>query len=100
MDNTELHYLTYDPEEIWDQMMINYVDAGGDILYPGDEKDMKPGRGKRLTRQRTCGLCWTRLPSAAGHISASWQRERSPEGSLIRSQARRIGLEGGRRRII
>lgn len=40
MDNTELHYLTYDPEEIWDQMMINYVDAGGDILYPGDEKDM------------------------------------------------------------
>lgn len=40
MDNTELHYLTYDPDEIWDQMMINYVEAGGDILYPGDEKEM------------------------------------------------------------
>lgn len=40
MDNTELHYLTYDPDAIWEQMMINYVDAGGDILYPGDEKYM------------------------------------------------------------
>lgn len=40
MDNTELHYLTYDPDAIWNQMIINYVDAGGDILYPGDEKEM------------------------------------------------------------
>ena len=40
MDNTELHYLTYDPEEIWKEMMVAYVDAGGDILYPGDEKEM------------------------------------------------------------
>lgn len=40
MDNTELHYLTYDPSAIWDQMMDNYVDAGGDILYPGDEKEI------------------------------------------------------------
>ncbi len=40
MDQTELHYLTYDPEKIWDQMMINYLEAGGDILYPGDEKEM------------------------------------------------------------
>lgn len=40
MDNTELHYLTYDPEEIWNRMTMNYVDAGGDILYPGDEKEM------------------------------------------------------------
>lgn len=40
MDNTELHYLTYDPEAIWEQMMINYVEAGGDVLYPGDEKEM------------------------------------------------------------
>ena len=40
MDNTELHYLTYDPDAIWEQMMINYVEAGGDILYPGDEKYM------------------------------------------------------------
>lgn len=40
MDNTELHYLTYDPDAIWEQMMMNYVEAGGDILYPGDEKYM------------------------------------------------------------
>lgn len=40
MDNTELHYVTYDPDEIWDEMMTAYVEAGGDILYPGDEKEM------------------------------------------------------------
>ena len=40
MDNTELHYLTYDPTEIWNEMIVNYVNAGGDILYPGDEKEM------------------------------------------------------------
>lgn len=40
MDNTELHYVTYDPEEIWNEMISNYVDAGGDILYPGDEKEI------------------------------------------------------------
>lgn len=40
MDNTEIHYLTYDPDEIWETMIENYVEAGGDILYPGDEKEM------------------------------------------------------------
>lgn len=40
MDNTELHYLTYDPEEIWTEMMQNYIEAGGDVLYPADEKEM------------------------------------------------------------
>lgn len=40
MDNSELHYLTYDPDAIWEKMMENYVAAGGDILYPGDEKYM------------------------------------------------------------
>lgn len=39
MDN-EIHYLTYDPEEIWKEMNVAYVEAGGDILYPGDEKEM------------------------------------------------------------
>jgi uncharacterized phage protein gp47/JayE len=38
--DTELHYLTYDPEEIWKDMIAVYVDAGGDVLYPGDEKEM------------------------------------------------------------
>lgn len=40
MDNIELHYLTYSKDEIWELMMLNYVAAGGDILYPGDEKEM------------------------------------------------------------
>lgn len=40
MDNSEIHYLTYDPDRIWDEMMTQYVKAGGDILYPGDEKEM------------------------------------------------------------
>lgn len=39
MDN-EIHYLAYDPEEIWKEMIVAYVEAGGDILYPGDEKEM------------------------------------------------------------
>lgn len=40
MDNTELHYVQFDPQEIWNAMILNYVEAGGDILYPGDEKEM------------------------------------------------------------
>lgn len=40
MDNTELHYVTYDPDAIWEDMINAYVEAGGDILYPGDEKEM------------------------------------------------------------
>lgn len=40
MDNTELHYVTYDPDEIWNEMIYNYVQAGGDVLYAGDEKEM------------------------------------------------------------
>lgn len=40
MDNTELHYLTYDPDEIWSKMQDAYYEAGGDVLYGGDEKDM------------------------------------------------------------
>ena len=40
MDNTELHYVTYDPEAIWDAMTDAYIEAGGEVLYPGDEKEM------------------------------------------------------------
>ena len=40
MDNTELHYITYDPDEMWLEMMKNYIADGGDFLYPGDEKEM------------------------------------------------------------
>lgn len=40
MDDTELHYLTYDPDAILQDMMVAYAEAGGDMLYPGDEKEM------------------------------------------------------------
>lgn len=40
MDDTELHYLTYDPDEILQEMMLAYIGAGGDLLYAGDEKEM------------------------------------------------------------
>lgn len=40
MDNTELHYLTYDPDAIWEEMMLAYIAAGGDALYGGDEKEI------------------------------------------------------------
>ena len=38
--DSSIHYLTYDPKEIWRVMFENYVNAGGDILYPGDEKEI------------------------------------------------------------
>lgn len=40
MDNTELHYISFDPDEIWSGMIDAYIDKGGDVLYPGDEKEM------------------------------------------------------------
>jgi len=40
MDGQEIHYLTYDPQAIWLEMIAAYVEEGGDILYPGDEKEM------------------------------------------------------------
>lgn len=40
MDTSELHFINYDPELIWEQAMYAYIAAGGDILYPGDAKEM------------------------------------------------------------
>ena len=40
MDTTDIHYLTFDPEAIYREMMQAYMDSGGDGLYPGDEKEM------------------------------------------------------------
>nr|WP_295277635.1 baseplate J/gp47 family protein [uncultured Blautia sp.] len=40
MDSSELHFIECDPEKLWDKMIENYVNEGGDILYPGDEKEM------------------------------------------------------------
>lgn len=36
----EIHYLTYDPDAVWMNMILAYIEAGGDVLYPGDEKEI------------------------------------------------------------
>ena len=40
MDSTELHYVNYDPEELWNRIHQTYLSEGGDILYPGNEKEI------------------------------------------------------------
>ena len=40
MDNTEIHYLTYDPDTMLAEMIDAYRAAGGGPLWPGDEKEM------------------------------------------------------------
>lgn len=40
MDNKEVHYVAYDPEEMWNMAMQAYIENGGDVLYPGDEKEI------------------------------------------------------------
>lgn len=40
MNNSEVHYITYDPDAIWDAMIAEYQAQGGEALYPGDEKEM------------------------------------------------------------
>ena len=37
---SEQAYLKYDPDEIYKAGMMAYIEHGGDILYPGDEKEM------------------------------------------------------------
>lgn len=40
MEDKEIHYLSYDPDEVWTSMILAYIEAGGDVLYPGDEKEL------------------------------------------------------------
>ena len=40
MEDNGIHYLTYDAEALWSAMIDAYLDVGGDVLYPGDEKEM------------------------------------------------------------
>lgn len=34
------HYINYDPQAIWQDMIRVWTQHGGDIIYPGDEKEM------------------------------------------------------------
>lgn len=56
MDNTELHYVTYDPTELWNAMMDAYIEAGGDILYPGDEKEILMRGVQSIVTQAFAGV--------------------------------------------
>ena len=94
MDNTELHYLTYDDEEIWMAMTAAYIAAGGDILYPGDEKenlmDASEAR-KRLRdalRERVKGL-FTR-PTPWEKLNGR-ERARRLVQTLYRKRSGKIG---------
>lgn len=40
MDDTELHYLTYDADELFQEMLVAYMNAGGSVIRAGDEKEM------------------------------------------------------------
>ncbi len=40
MDKTETRYINYDTDLIWDLITRAYLAEGGDILYPGDEKEI------------------------------------------------------------
>lgn len=54
-----MHYITGDPAAIWDRMVDAYMDAGGDALYGGDEKEI-------LLRgvQEIITICYARVDSA------------------------------------
>lgn len=56
MDDTELHYLTYDPDEIMEDMMRAYIEAGGDVLYAGDEKEMLLRAVQQIMVQAFAGI--------------------------------------------
>lgn len=36
----DIHFVTYDPDEMWNAAMEAYAEAGGSVLYPGDEKEI------------------------------------------------------------
>lgn len=40
MEDTGVHYLACDPETMWQEMMQIYMEEGGDVLFPGDEKSI------------------------------------------------------------
>lgn len=40
MNDKELHYIDLDANVLWDEMVNAYAEEGGDLLYPGDEKEM------------------------------------------------------------
>lgn len=56
MDDNEIHYLTYSEEELWDAMEDAYLEVGGDVLYPGDEKEMLMRGVENIIMQAFAGI--------------------------------------------
>ena len=56
MEDNEIHYLTYDEAALWDAMIDAYLDAGGDVLYPGDEKEMLLRGVENIIMQAFAGI--------------------------------------------
>ena len=54
--DTEQHYLTYDPQAIWDEMILAYYEAGGDVLYGGDEKEILLRGVQAISVQQLSGV--------------------------------------------
>ena len=40
MDETSFRYVDFNPQRIWQEMHETYIRCGGDVLYPGDEKEI------------------------------------------------------------
>lgn len=40
VSDKEIHYLAYDPDAMWDEINRIYLESGGDVLFPGDEKEI------------------------------------------------------------
>lgn len=81
MDNEQVHYLTYDPDAIWLKAVEAYVAAGGDVLYPGDAKEMLLRAVQSIVMQTLAGadaaLLQATLKNAIGpYLDLYAQRQR------------------------
>ena len=56
MDDNELHYLSYDADAIMEDMMRAYIEAGGDLIYAGDEKEMLLRAVQQIIVQAFAGI--------------------------------------------
>ena len=56
MDDNEIHYLTYEAEDLWNEMVEAYIDEGGDVLYPGDEKEILLRGAQNIIMQAFAGI--------------------------------------------
>lgn len=76
---TDKHYIEYDPDEIWKEIFFAYVNSGGDILYPGDEKEivlraMQAGIVFGLARADNGMLMDTRTHAVNDYLDAYGQK--------------------------